>query len=162
MEFPLPKKLESIVDGKVEWQSLGRIEYDVLGFFLSCHLIVEHYLNKYIELHGYGNLNWSEVRLTFSQKTKLLKNHEEFEVYNPIPSLKHFNSVRNKIAHNIAYQITAKDVEPLRGFLVQHNLDTDMDLSTPIKVIDQYMYMVCTFFAGAITRGARDIHEATT
>ncbi|ANQ20244.1 hypothetical protein BA893_00580 [Vibrio natriegens] len=150
MELPLPPKLSKVVEGKIEWQRLGSIDYKTVGFYLSCHLIVEHYLDEFIKAHGDGNFNWSEVRLTFSQKIKLLSKHSSFEAYNPIPSLKCFNSLRNKLAHNLNFVIEPDDLKPLEQFLSDAGIDSDLD--TPVKIIDQYMFMVCTFLAGAIHR----------
>ena len=45
--------------------------HDTLGHVLKCHLIVEHYLNRFLVSH-FDIDNFDSVRLTFAQKAQLL------------------------------------------------------------------------------------------
>ena len=56
-----------------EWKRLTGIDFERVGRILTCHLIIEHYLTNYIELQSPNEFDWSEARLTFSQKLKLAK-----------------------------------------------------------------------------------------
>jgi hypothetical protein len=47
MRTALPPLVGSIQDGNVTWQRLENLDYELLGYFLSCHLIIEHYLDEY-------------------------------------------------------------------------------------------------------------------
>jgi hypothetical protein len=42
----LPPLVAEIADGSVTWQRLEGLDYELLGYFLSCHLIIEHYLDE--------------------------------------------------------------------------------------------------------------------
>ena len=45
----LPPLVANIRDGNVTWQRLENLNYELLGYFLSCHLIIEHYLDEYLK-----------------------------------------------------------------------------------------------------------------
>ncbi len=66
-ERGLPPLVGQISKGSVTWQRLDSINYEELGYFLSCHLIIEHYIDEYLKVQ-YENLSWEDCKLTFSQK----------------------------------------------------------------------------------------------
>jgi hypothetical protein len=45
-------------------------DHDVLGRVLKCHLVVENYLNRFLEAH-YRLTDVEDVRLSFYQKARL-------------------------------------------------------------------------------------------
>lgn len=112
----LPPLVAEITDGSVTWQHLEGINYEVLGFFLSLHRIIEHYLDEYLKVF-HPSLDWDASRQTFGQKTSLLSNFKVSDKYDCIPAIKHMNSLRNKLSHNIDFKITAQDLLPLTQYL---------------------------------------------
>ena len=63
--------MKEIANGSVTWQRIEGLDYGVLGYFLSCHLIIEHYLEQYLKVR-YPSLDWDAARLTFGHKISLL------------------------------------------------------------------------------------------
>lgn len=112
----LPPLVGDIRDGKVIWQRLYNINYEFLGYFLSYHLIIEHYLDEYLKTR-YLKLDWGASRQTFGQKVALLATDNYPEKYNSIPAIKHLNNLRNKLSHNIDFQIGGADLLPLSHYL---------------------------------------------
>ena len=48
LEMPkshLPPLVKEIASDGVVWKRLGEVDYETLGYFLSCHLIIEHYID---------------------------------------------------------------------------------------------------------------------
>lgn len=106
-----------IANGSVRWQELGSIDYEVLGCLLSCHLIIEHYLDHYIAQYANVPFDWESARLTFRQKVSLVSKIPGFnERYNLSPTILHLNSLRNRFAHNLNTKLTEEDLLPFRQF----------------------------------------------
>ena len=97
----LPPLVAEIVGDSVTWQRIENLDYEMLGYFLSCHLIIEHYLDEFLRI-CYPSLDWDAAHHTFGQKVALLsKLNIEPDKFNCIPAIKHLNSIRNKLGHNI-------------------------------------------------------------
>ncbi len=148
----LPPLLENISDGSLTWKSLDNINYEELGYFLSCHLIIEHYIDEYLK-YEYGNLSWNDCKLTFSQKINLLSNFPISEPYKEfIPSIKAMNRIRNKISHRVDFKISIDDLEPLKYYLYgAYKGNKDMVPSTILKLLEIYTMMICVVFASTIS-----------
>ena len=74
-------------------------DHDLLGRVLKCHLVVEHYLNRFLIEH-YRVSDIDEVRLTFLQKAKLLPNSESSAAFVK-PGIVQLNAIRNKFGHRL-------------------------------------------------------------
>jgi hypothetical protein len=151
---PLPPLVGKIIDGSITWQRLDKINYEVLGYFLSCHLIIEHYLDEYLKI-SYPSLDWDAARHTFSQKVALLSNFKISEKYDCIPALKHLNSLRNKLSHNIAFKIETKHLLPLSRYLTKA-CDNRSDLPKDTEgILRLFTLLTCSLFGGTITGAAK-------
>lgn len=152
----LPPLVENISNGSVTWQRLDNINYEELGYFLSCHLIIEHYIDEYLKVE-YGSLTWEDCKLTFSQKISLLSKFDISEPYKElIPSIKAMNKIRNKISHRVDFKITTDDLEPLKYYLYGvYGEKKDKIPSNTLKLLDNYTMMVCVVFASTISALAR-------
>lgn len=148
-EFHLPPKVGDIANGSVTWQSMEGVDYELLGYFLSCHLIIEHYLEKYLELRHH-DLDCDAARLTFGQKTALLTNFKVSDKYDCIPAIKHMNSLRNKLSHNVSFQITPTDLLPLTQYL-KKVYETQPVPTEARQILSQFTTTVCVLFAGIIS-----------
>lgn len=149
----LPPLVRGIRDGNVTWQRLENLDYELLGYFLSCHLIIEHYLDEYLKTR-YPTLNWDASKQTFGQKVSLLATENYPEKYNSIPAIKHLNSLRNKLSHNIDFKISEADLLPLSYYLkkccgLDHEQPTE-----PKEILDLFTSMVCVWFASGISATA--------
>ncbi len=150
----LPPLVHSIRDGDVTWQRLENLDYELLGYFLSCHLIVEHYLDEYLKT-SYPKLDWDASKQTFGQKVALLATENYPEKYNSIPAIKHLNSLRNKLSHNIDFKITEADLLPLSQYLKKC---CGPDHEAPVEareILDLFTSMVCVWFASGISSTAQ-------
>lgn len=155
-EKGLPPLVENITNGSVTWKRLESIDYEVLGYFLSCHLIIEHYLDEFLKI-SYPKLNWDAARQTFGQKVELLSAFRVSERYDCIPAIKHLNSLRNKLSHNIEFKIEKQSLLPLSHYL-QKALEGKQEIPTePKELLDLFTTMTCVLFAGYISGRA---HEA--
>jgi hypothetical protein len=83
---------------------------DTIGRILRAHLYVEHYLTEYLQ-NSNPNLGSTEkARLSYSQKVSLLSPNDP-QLTDIIEGIKHLNSIRNRLAHNLDVSITAEDAK---------------------------------------------------
>jgi len=82
----LPPLVAGIAGGSVTWQKLEELDYESLGYFLSCHLIIEHYLDALLK-STYPSLSWERVKHTFSQKVALLSEFKLSDPFDCIPAV---------------------------------------------------------------------------
>jgi hypothetical protein len=151
----LPPLIAEISEGSVVWQRLEGIDYEVLGYFLSCHLIIEHYLDEFLKI-CHPSLDWDAARQTFGQKVALLSNFKVSDKYDCIPAIKHMNSIRNKLSHNIEFKIEQADLLPLNQYLAKvTDGKNENELPTsPKEILEQFTTMTCVLFAGYISSKA--------
>lgn len=149
----LPPRIAEITDGEVTWQRLEGINFEVLGYFLSCHLIIEHYLDEYLKI-CHPALDWEAARQTFGQKVALLSNLKVSDKYDCIPAIKHTNSLRNKLSHDIEFKIKAEDLLPLSQYLAKAYEGKGEVPTEPRDVLDQFTTITCVLFAGLISSKA--------
>jgi len=162
MKFKLPPMLEDVLpDGQLKWRHFEDHGFEDVGHFLSCHLIIEHYLECHLKTKS-SDLDWENGKLTFAQKISLLGKESFPEDYNFLPLLKHFNSIRNKLSHSLDYKISSEDIQPFKNFLLvlRENrkkeadeiiLDSEEMLQKPQEIISTFTMMVCAFLAGSLT-----------
>lgn len=150
----LPPLVRDIRDGNVTWQRLENLDYELLGYFLSCHLIIEHYLDEYLKTR-YPTLNWDASKQTFGQKVSLLATDNYPEKYNSIPAIKHLNSLRNKLSHNIDFKIAEADLLPLSHYLKKCCGPDHEQPTEPKEILDLFTIMVCVWFASGISATAQ-------
>ena len=151
----LPPLVGELEDGKVTWQSIKSVDYDTLGYLLSCHLIIEHYIDHYLETFPTASFGWKEARLTFAQKISLIAKLHFPEPYQFVPAIKHLNSLRNKFSHNIRTELSGSDLLPFIQCLEKWSQKAPAELPTEAKEILQlFTLVICAYFAGAITEHA--------
>ncbi len=154
----LPPLVGGFADGKVTWERLESIDYDTLGYLLSCHLIIEHYLDHFIATYSKAPFEWDGAKLTFGQKISLISKLPIFkEPYNLPRTIKHLNSLRNKFSHNISVKLNEADLLPFRQFLAKCTKDGAELPQDPQELISLYTTIVCSYFAGFISHSAQFI-----
>jgi hypothetical protein len=94
----LPPILGPVENGKRTLKILDNIDFDLMGYLLSCHLIVEHYIDEFLHAH-YPDLDWDAARLTFEKRVALLSKWGLG--HDPIPEIKHLNTLRNRLSHHV-------------------------------------------------------------
>ncbi len=80
----------------------------MIGRILRSHLYVEHYLTEHLQDANSGLGNIDDARLSFSQKVNLLRVDDPL-VNNIIGGIRHLNRIRNRLAHNLAAEVTDED-----------------------------------------------------
>lgn len=89
-------------------------KHDVLGRVLKCHLVIEHYLNRFLSTELKLN-NLEEVRLTFAQKARLLPKDN---LMHPLrDGVLELNTIRNKFAHKLKENIDESEIKKINYFL---------------------------------------------
>ncbi|MDR6674616.1 hypothetical protein [Xanthomonas sp. 1678] len=152
----LPPLVGGFADGKVTWQRLEAIDYETLGYLLSCHLIIEHYLDHFIATYTKAPFSWESAKLTFGQKISLISKVPFPEPYNLPPTIKHLNSLRNKFSHNISTRLTEEDLLPFQQFLEKCSKGQRADIPNDAReMLDFYTTIVCAYFASSISHAAQ-------
>lgn len=153
-ELGLPPRVAEIVDGSVTWERMDGINYESLGYFLSCHLVVEHYLDEYLKIE-YPRLNWKASRQTFGQKVSLLSDFKVSDTYDCIPAIKHMNSLRNRLSHQLDFVITKNDLLPMIQYLEKVYEKKQEVPDEPKEILSRFTTMTCVLFAGYISAKAQ-------
>ena len=84
-------------------------ENDTLGLVLKCHLIVEAVMTECLRVSFPGIDDFESARLTFSQKHHLLTGWM-FGFPWVKEGVRALNTLRNKVAHKIDYEIREEDL----------------------------------------------------
>lgn len=152
-DLRLPPLLEKSEGGEVKWKTFEDIDFEVVGIFLSCHLIIEHYIDAFLESYSPAPFDWNSANLTFAQKISLISGLKQFPEPYTIPSvLKHFNSIRNKLSHNVSFVLSVEALLPETQFLQKISSRVGLsDLDSVKAILDEFTSMVCVYFASAIT-----------
>lgn len=136
-----------------EWVTLSMKDYSLIGYFLCCHLVIENYLEAYIQGEISHSFSVSSANLNFSQKLNLIEKSPFPEEYNFIPALKHFNKLRNKLSHNIHTNIDEGSLLPLTQFLEKSHGKPFSEISTN-KILEMFTGAVCSWLAACcVIRG---------
>jgi hypothetical protein len=155
----LPPVLTAQSEGDVHWQTFDAVDYETIGYLLTCHLLIEHFLDHCLAAVADVPLAWDAANLRFYQKLTLLKGLDAFQPpYDFLASIGHLNSLRNKLAHDLQFKLTAQELEPLRKAL-RDSPDAE-SLQSPVYTLSRYTRVVCGYFAGLISGRVRAKHEA--
>lgn len=150
MKSELPPFVKEIRDGAVSWRALEDIDHKTNGYFLSCHLVLEHYMDEFMRAH-WVDIDWGAAKLTFSQKTTLLGDWKISDKYDCLPALKHLNRLRNKISHDIQYRLTEQDLLPLTQCLNKAYEPISYEDKNISETLHDFTMFVSVLFAGALS-----------
>jgi hypothetical protein len=147
------KKLPPLVDGVngkfLKVRALDDVDYDFLGYLLCCHLVIEHHLDEFLATQG-TRLQWDRARLTFAHKTLLFPVSIFPHGADLIMAIKHLNSLRNKVAHNIKARPQELSFEPLKSFLRKVHEGRENVPDEPYAILEAFTSTVCAFLIGWI------------
>jgi len=151
--IPLPPKFGGVKDGSVVWTRVADVDHEPLGYFLTCHLLIEHYMDEYLQA-TIPQLHWEKARLTFGQRVNLLK----WEVlvsdqkFDPIPAIKHMNTLRNKISHRLEIKLDMEELQPLAEYLRKLRSPSSYAAPTdPKELLNTFMGTCCATFASHLS-----------
>jgi uncharacterized protein YlxP (DUF503 family) len=147
----------------VKWNKIEGIEFELVGRILICHLIIEHYLTVFIELEISRKLNLDKIRLTFSQKLKLIEDNEALRERGIIKGIEIINKIRNKFSHNLKVVIEKSDIKYLQTVISNiHKKDSitiDEIEYSDLATIEAFTSMICAFMAGYCTATVHKLQE---
>ncbi|CAN7578835.1 hypothetical protein [Paraburkholderia hospita] len=152
----LPPMFGPIENGKRTWIKIGKVDYDTMGYLLSCHLIIEHYMEAFLKAH-HDQLDWEAARLTFGQQVALIATWNLPKPFNPIEPIKHLNTLRNRLGHRVDYRLTHEDMLPFIHYLQaiedRSGRTPERKVSDePAKVIlERFTGLVAAAFAGSVS-----------
>ena len=96
------------------FNSLITNDYNEIAKVLKCHLVIEHYLDIFLEKElGLNNL--SDAKLSFFNKMKLLPDNQAVSFVKP--GIIKFNSLRNKVAHQLDIEYSNDDIGVIKSIL---------------------------------------------
>jgi hypothetical protein len=90
-------------------------DHDALGRVLKCHLIIEHYLDRFLTDH-LGVEDITDVKLSFFQKCKLLPNQGSAAAFVK-PGILKLNTVRNRFGHTLRPDLENENLSPINEVL---------------------------------------------
>jgi hypothetical protein len=122
---------------------LAAADHDAIGRVLRSHLLIEHYMNSFLE-NFYKLAAFDEARLSFYQKAILLPQHASPAAFVRSGILE-LNALRNKFGHRLNPTIAAEDIEAIKAVL--SILGRKSEDTTPIAAIEVFTPVACTFLS---------------
>jgi hypothetical protein len=116
-------------------------DHDVLGRVLKCHLIVEHYLERFLGTH-FGIDDVSGAKLSFFQKAFLLPNKGVAAAF-VRPGILKLNAIRNQFGHTLEPVLTFEDLGAISTILGVAR--PGVDFEEPINAIEAFTTVACTW-----------------
>jgi len=115
--------------------------HDVVGRLLKCHLIVEHYLERFLTEH-FGLECVGDAKLNFFNKAMLLPTSASSAAF-VRPGILKLNSIRNKVGHNLGAEPDFADLGPINEVL--RIARSGVNFNSPIEAIEAFTTVACTW-----------------
>jgi hypothetical protein len=116
-------------------------DHDALGRVLKCHLIVENYLNRYLEAH-YSLADVNDIRLSFYQKSKLLPDAASAAAFIK-PGILELDAIRNKFSHQLDVNIQNVSMNGINDVLSVAR--SGIVFRDKLERIEAFTTVACTF-----------------
>jgi hypothetical protein len=123
-------------------------DHGAIGQLVRAHLVLEHFLAKYLCTASPALGDIGAARLTFAQKLELALNPASVLVVIG-PGMKQINKLRNQLVHRLEFRLQDADLEPLRWFIRIRNEGVGLPVPDGIELIEEFTKTACTFLAGA-------------
>jgi hypothetical protein len=150
-------KIQEHFDAENErFKALMAGEHDALGRVLKCHLIVEHYMDQFLEQHFHLE-HLAEAKLTFFQKATLLPTRGTTAAVVK-PGILKLNWVRNQYGHNLAVEIDQNKMRVIDDLLAIMRPDTVFE--SLADRIEAFTTVACVCLLEAPPGIARRFQEA--
>ena len=138
----LTKEAQAEVD---RFNAIFSADHNAIGRVLKVHLVIEQYLNEHI-IAEYKIENLAELRLSFSQKTKLLKDDLSPAAWVK-GAIQNVNSVRNKFSHTLTPKIEWGEINNVTEVLkIARN---GVSYVEPIDAMEAFAPVACAFLIEA-------------
>ena len=119
--------------------------HDTLGRVLKCHLLVEHYLNRFLVAH-FDMDNFDDVRLAFAQKAALIPDRTTAASFVK-PGIIELNTIRNRFCHSLGAELSFQNLVSIRRVL--DIAEPRVAFRSPVEAIEAFMRVACTFLVPA-------------
>lgn len=120
-------------------------DHNAIGRVLRVHLVIEQYMNEHIKTE-YKIMNLEELKLSFSQKIKLLKDDLSAAAFVK-QGIQNVNSVRNKFSYTLSPKIEWGAINNVTDVLKIAR--KDMVYAEPIDAIEAFAPVACAFLINA-------------
>jgi len=159
MKLTLPPKIKERVNKsrRPKWDSLA-VDVNFLGELLAYHLIVEHYMTRYIEANSPRQFDWDAARASFVQKLRLISGDgSRIRAFGFLECIEQLNKLRNRKAHRIDATIEEEDVAIFRESLDKFDQAMGIksknteNMTSPIQTIGVFTWVFCSYVAGYLT-----------
>ncbi|MBA3707972.1 MAG: hypothetical protein H0W83_04015 [Planctomycetes bacterium] len=141
------------VEENRKFSALMAVDHDQLGRILKAHLIVESYLQRYLE-HELAVPGLDAIRLSFFQKAMLIADGSAAGFIKP--SLVDLNSIRNAYAHRVDASITLGDMPNIIPIL--RAARSEDGCVTVVDHIEAFTAVACAFLSIA-PEGIRSVFD---
>ena len=115
--------------------------HDTLGRVLKCHLLIEHYLDRFLVAH-FKIDSFDDVRLSFAQKAALLPSGETAAAFVK-PGILRLNRIRNRFSHLLGAELSVQDLGPICTVL--DTARPGVAFESPVEAIEAFTTVACTF-----------------
>ena len=115
--------------------------HDTLGRVLKCHLVVEHYLARFLVAH-FEIDNFDDVRFTFAQKAAILPNRATAAAFVK-PGILELNRIRNRFGHPLGAELSVQDLRSIRAVL--EIARPGVEFGSPVEAIEAFTTVACAF-----------------
>lgn len=123
-------------------------DHGAIGKLVRAHLVLEHFLTKYLTAANPYLGDIEAARLTFAQKLELALNPESVLLVVG-PGIRQINKVRNQLVHRLEFRLQDADLEPLRWFIRIRNERVGVPVPDGIELVEEFTKTACTFLASA-------------
>lgn len=123
--------------------ALVATDHDVIGRVLRSHLVVENFLNSYLQ-GTFGFDDFDELRLTFAQKAKMLPAGKASAAF-VRPGIIQLNKVRNKFGHELNHVIEFGEINAITQIL--DIARPSATFAAPIDAIEAFAPVACAFLS---------------
>jgi hypothetical protein len=114
-------------------------DHDDLGRVLKCHLVLEHYLDRFLSQQI---PTIEEARLSFVQKARLLPTARSAAAF-VRPGIIQLNAIRNRFAHSLMGHINNLELGPISVILEAAR--PGLAFQSPVDAIEAFTTVACTF-----------------
>jgi hypothetical protein len=149
----LPLVVGGVDGNSLKLEALEAVDFEFLGYLLSCHLVIEHYLDEFLMTMG-TKLRWQTAKLSFSQKLALFPPNVFPDGLEVVAALRHLNVLRNKVAHNIRTKPSELNFGPFAEFLTLRYKGTRQAPTESIALLEEFTQLMCSGFIGWVASDA--------
>jgi hypothetical protein len=152
-QFPGFHKMKSESDAfDAEYRNFIEHDQTHVSVILRSHLVVEHFLDKFIAAAFPTVGHWEKMRLNFDRKIDLV-DHPRYPFPKIVPGLKALNKLRNHIAHELTKPPCDSELEPMS--LLLKLWEPTIPAPVGLKLVEDFSLFASLFLNG-VTRAIQE------